>query len=98
MVNAKKEFLLHKFGNDIKCAVVKDVADETIAKLCVGYSELDYNTFISALDFDYDNGYGTQYLYGIIFYQDNTWSERNEYDGSEWWVHRECPAIPEELL
>lgn len=47
------------------------------------------------LDFEYDNGYGGQELFGNIWYTDGTWSERGEYDGSEWWEHKVCPAIPE---
>ena len=46
------------------------------------------------LDFSYDNGFGSQYLHGTIWYEDGTWSEREEYDGSEWWAHRQRPEIP----
>lgn len=46
------------------------------------------------LDFDYDNGYGRQELEGTIWYADGTWSDRGEYDGSEWWAHRKCPSLP----
>ena len=46
------------------------------------------------LEFDYHNGYGGQELEGTIWYSDDTWSERGEYDGSEWWEHRECPPLP----
>jgi hypothetical protein len=28
---------------------------------------------------------------------DGTWSERGEYDGSEWWNYQKCPDIPSEL-
>lgn len=45
------------------------------------------------LNFDYDDGYGTQELYGVIWYANGTWSERYEYGGSEWWVHMERPDI-----
>lgn len=47
------------------------------------------------LNFSYDSGYGRQYIVGTIWYTDGTWSERAEYDGSEWWVHHECPPLPE---
>lgn len=46
------------------------------------------------LDFEYDSGYGGQELFGNIWYTDGTWSERGEYDGSEWWEHKERPPIP----
>mgnify|MGYP000630626643 CR=1 FL=1 len=54
-------------------------------------------TEVIDLDFEYDSGYGGQNLFGTIWYEDGTWSERGEYDGSEWWEHRERPQIPEEL-
>jgi len=47
------------------------------------------------LNFDYDNGYGSQELFGNIWYTDGTWSEREEYDGSECWSHKQCPEIPD---
>jgi hypothetical protein len=47
------------------------------------------------LNFSYDRGYGHQYIVGTIWYTDGTWSERGEYDGSEWWVYRKCPPLPE---
>lgn len=43
------------------------------------------------LDFNYDNGYGRQKLFGYIWYSDGSWSEREEYDGSEWWQHQTVP-------
>lgn len=46
---------------------------------------------LSQLDFEYDNGFGSQVLFGYIWYVDGTWSERSEYDGSEWWSYKECP-------
>ena len=49
------------------------------------------------MDFEYNEGFGNQYLFGYIWYSNGTWSEREEYDGSEWWVHKECPDIEEYL-
>jgi hypothetical protein len=46
------------------------------------------------LNFKYDNGFGGQELEGTIWYEGGTWSERGEYDGSEWWEHRKCPECP----
>lgn len=46
------------------------------------------------LDFNYDEGYGGQKLYGNIWYTDGTWSTRGEYDGSEWWEYHKCPTCP----
>ena len=49
---------------------------------------------LSYLDFEYDESYGSQVMTGTIWYADGTWSERGEYDGSEWWEHRARPALP----
>lgn len=40
----------------------------------------------------YDNGYGSQEVLPSlrIAFEDGTWLERREYDGSEWWEH----AVP----
>jgi hypothetical protein len=46
------------------------------------------------LDFEYDAGFGSQELFGTIWYADGTWSERAEYDGSEWWRRVSRPQIP----
>ena len=49
--------------------------------------------FINFLDREYDNDYGAQHLFGIIVFKDNSWVERHEYDGSEWW---ETKVVPKE--
>ena len=45
------------------------------------------------MNFEYDNGFGGQELYGTIWLKDGTWCTRGEYDGSEWWEHHERPDI-----
>jgi len=50
---------------------------------------------VAQLDFIYNNGYGCQELFGTIWYADGTWSERGEYDGSEWWEFKKCPDLPD---
>ena len=57
----------------------------------------EYEEFLSKLDFEYDSGYGLQNLFGFIWYKDGTWSERCEYDGSEWYQYQRCPEIPKSL-
>lgn len=76
---------------------VKKQYVEIEIRLPVGYSEEEFTAFLTVLDFDYDNGYGTQKLYGKIWFDDGTWLERDEYDGSEWWRVKAVPAIPEYL-
>jgi hypothetical protein len=94
-MNAKKEFILHTLLEDIKCATIGtgEYGFTHVSNLKEGYSEEDLNAFLQELDFDYNNGYGTQNLFGTIWYTDGTWSSRGEYDGSEWWERNRCPEI-----
>jgi hypothetical protein len=102
-MNAKEEFLGHIKDRKVLCA---DMAHQdcwhngpsTDFKLPVSYTQKQYNEFINSLDFEYDKGYGGQELFGTIWYTDGTWSDRGEYDGSEWWNYQRCPSIPENLL
>jgi len=50
-------------------------------------------SFLKSLDFEYDDGYGSQEVHGIIMLNSNKWLEREEYDGSEWWVKRTIPRF-----
>ena len=67
-------------------------------ELPVSYTQEQYDEFVNSLDFEYDDGYGGQELFGTIWYKDGTWSDRGEYEGSEWWNYQSCPDIPQELL
>jgi hypothetical protein len=52
----------------------------------------DYQEFVKTFkDVDYDSGYGGQELFGVVVFKDNTWLERFEYDGSEYWDYKETP-------
>ncbi len=105
-MNAKKELLdlLEEVIVDIHCAKVLlhtryvhgDESKEVLLKVDHTPEELD--EFLDGLDFDYDNGYGGQELFGTIWFVDGTYATRGEYDGSEWWEHHTCPEIPAELL
>ena len=56
-------------------------------------TEQDERKFLETLAaIDYDEGYGSQELFGTIVFKDNTWLERGEYDGSEWWERHELPT------
>jgi hypothetical protein len=61
------------------------------------HTEEELNQFIEELDFNYDSGYGSQELDGIVWLKNGTWLTRGEYDGSEWWELHSLPDIPEEL-
>ena len=106
--NAKQEFLNHitYYGQrQVLCAIIQKGGDhgdddenlKNTFVLTTGYTEEDWNDFLSKLDFMYDSGYGGQELFGAIWYVDETWSERGEYDGSEWWKYHRCPEIPDSV-
>jgi hypothetical protein len=61
----------------------------------VVYSGRNLQDALNHTHFEYHSGFGSQYLFGTIWYADGTWSSRGEYDGSEWWEYNKCPPIPE---
>ena len=105
MSNAKKEFLglIQGVSSKVKCATIThgnpwyDEDESRKIILPVGYTPYEWDTFINSLDFEYDDGYGGQELFGTIWFENGTWAERGEYDGSEWWEYKSCPSIPEHL-
>lgn len=101
-MNAKEELLKHANGRILKCAEITiDIygKDPVTEALKCGWTFGDYEAFLNALDVEYYDGYGGQALFGILWWNDGvTWSERGEYDGSEWWEDRAIPEIPETLL
>lgn len=106
-MNAKDELVQVVAGTDtnIRCAFIsyeyefdyRTDPDSKYFELKEGYAEVELDAFLDSLDFEYDNGYGGQQLFGTVWLTDGTWMERGEYDGSEWWEHRVCPTIPETL-
>ena len=102
-MNAQVELLERlEFGAKIKCASIQYedgyFSNPKYMVLKLNYSENEYEAFLKSLDFNYDHGYGMQYLYGTVWLEDGTWLSRGEYDGSEWWEHNILPEIPEECL
>ena len=84
-MNAKQELLdcITRFElADILSAEIKFEYDEFT--LSEGYTDLEYEEFLSFIDRHYDNGYGLQELFGHICFEDCILT-RAEYDGSEWW-------------
>jgi len=105
LTNAKRELLDHleECNTKVKCAYIlhspcgygEDSYDITKIILTTPHTAEQYNTFLDQLNnLRYDSGYGSQKLYGTIWYEDGTWSSRGEYDGSEWWEHNKLPPIP----
>lgn len=42
-------------------------------------------------NYDYDSWYGWQELFWEIVFNDDSWFERREYDGAEWWEYKKTP-------
>ena len=100
-MNAKEE-LLEKLRNNNK--TLKDIIAISISCLNDNYdmiSSINKSSLneedLKLLDFNYDDGYGWQELYGVVLFSDNTWLSRRECDGSEWWEYMKAPTI-EEIL
>ena len=106
MINAKQEFLDHinehyVGGRTVRCAKISihNAKNSVYSILPVGYTPEDWEVFLEEINLDYNDGYGGQTLYGTIWYTDGvTWSQRGEYDGSEWWEFQEVPEIGPEMM
>jgi hypothetical protein len=98
-MNAKQEFLEHIEGKKLVCVKIgieKDYDNTDWHYLKDDYTEQDFNNFCAEIDFEYDDGCGGQELYGVILFTDS-YSDRGEYDGSEWWENHKMPIIQEVL-
>lgn len=42
---------------------------------------------------NYENRFGGQQLFGFVVFTDNSWLERGEYDGFEWWEYKRTPVF-----
>jgi hypothetical protein len=62
-----------------------------------GHSITELEEFLDSFDFDYDEDYGTQHIYGTVWFESGMWAERGEYNGSEWWSLKYRPDIPDNL-
>ena len=76
--------------------VVSDIKAINIAIINRDYEKIVHVKRVedlSLLNVEYDDGYGSQELEGIVLFDDGTWLEREEYDGSEWWRFLATPTI-----
>jgi len=108
--NAREEFLNAIGTNIVECATITydacslwEMSDEEPSQsqdilLKRGYTQEEFEQFLNKLDFKYDSGYGGQELFGTVWFENGTWMERGEYDGSEWWTIQSRPQIPKELI
>ena len=86
-MNAKKELLEEIEGKEVEHIKIGKYIDWDNKEIIEGSLE----ECLPRLDYDYDSGFGGQRLFGFIWYKDGSWSERGEYDGSEWWSHKTPP-------
>jgi len=106
-MNALQEFIEHVNDKPLLCATISlptimsndgEILNGVFLNLPIGFNKEQLNAFLNAMSsIEYDDGYGSQELFGIIWYHDGTWSERHEYDGSEEWRYKCCPTVPEYL-
>jgi hypothetical protein len=111
MMNAREELLVFlnklvpSWRDELVCARVahggygfddRDDAGEQFF-LKKGFTSEDLHKFFSDLAFTYDDGFGSQELFGTVWGK-TWWAERRQYDGREWWELRRYPTIPLELL
>ena len=82
---------IQDYNTRVKAAIIK--TNQTFC-LYTDYTHQELDQFLNSINFDYDNGYGEQYVFGTIWLEDGTWLNRFEYDGSEEWSHIECPSLP----
>jgi hypothetical protein len=86
---------IESFGHsidDIDFAVISDNRDWDKEKKYVFSSAKEFaENAERLLSFEYDSGYGSQEVGGVIVFNDGTWMERREYDGSEWWESFKTP-------
>jgi len=98
MANAKQELnkILDKFDlkSKFKNAVVEGRNKYDRDYLYLNKKEFDdLDKLLDYLDFEYNEGYGGQELYGIVVFVDGSWLERGEYDGAEWWEYKKTPSV-----
>lgn len=74
----------HELDERAKYLVLKD-----------GHTQAEFDEFLRQLDDEYWDGFGGQELYGYVMFHDESWLERHEYDGSEWWEYKKF-FIPEQ--
>lgn len=63
-------------------------------------AEISLDDFIRLASDRYDCGFGSQEVAEdlLVVFNDGSWLERHEYDGSEWWEYKKTPARPKKLI
>ena len=65
--------------------------------LADGNVTMTWEHFQTIADFDYDDGFGDNVIHldFIVAFEDGSYLKREEYDGSEWWLHVKPFKMPE---
>jgi len=104
-MNARKELeeILNKLKEKQNVLVCADISYEARwdgkeqITLTHPHTKEEAEAFFKALDFNYDDGFGSQELFGTVWLTYGVWLSRWEYDGSEGWTVNSCPHIPNHL-
>ena len=70
---------------------------DRVAVLKENWNNDEWLKFLTILNFNYNNCFGRQEIFGIVWLTDGAWLERYKYDGAEEWVLKKPPTIPAEL-
>ena len=70
---------------------------DKIITLKENWNNDEWLAFLEGLRFNYDDGFGPQELFGVVWFKDGSWLERYEYDGSEKWILKRTPDVPQIL-
>lgn len=68
--------------------------DVAIVKLYRSGKCATWDEFVKIANFEYDNGWGSREINSdlVVVFNDSSWLERREYDGSEWWSWSKTPS------
>lgn len=66
------------------------------ATLPEGFTYQQWQEWERQVDIEYDDGYGTQKLFGRLWFVEGGHAERAVYDGAEWWVDVTVPPPPKQ--
>lgn len=70
---------------------------DKIITLKENWNNDEWLALLEGLRINYNNGFGSQHLFGVVWFKDGSWLERYEYDGSEGWVFKRTPDVPQVL-
>ena len=83
-------------SNPNKIWIDEPIFDKIIT-LKENWNNDEWLAFLEGLRFNYDDGFGSQHLFGVVWFKDGSWLERTEYNGSEGWVFKRTPDVPQVL-